>query len=283
MDMFGIGAGIQGLFGLAGGAIASADKRVAEGHAQDHAANQQRLQMILAEHGVTMRAKDVMNAYNQTGIHPLAMLGVQSPTYTPTNFVGSGASPMGDAVQSAGQNIGRAMMATKTIDERDRAYVDAARALSLKKGTLELELLSSQIRRLNMVGPALPGVSNPMSMLGQGDSPGTNTTGLIRDSFNVKPVGPKELNALPEVGHLSTHRGGLIPVPGKDAKERIEDDFWAQTGFFVRNNLLPQFNSNMSPPYTPPPGYRWHYDVINGYRLERAPTWHGRGHPSERR
>lgn len=283
MDPITIGALIAGGTALLGGAIGSSDKKVAEGHAQDHAANQQRMQMILAEHGVTMRAKDIMNAYNQTGIHPLAMLGVQGPTYTPTNYVGSGGSPMGDAVTGAGQNIGRAMMATKTIDERDRLYVDASRELQLKKGTLELELLASQIRRMNMIGPGMPSVENPMSMPGQGNSPGVNTTGLIRDSFDAqgKIAAPGRLG---EMDYVITPRGGHIPVPQKETKERIEDDFWAQTGFFVRNNLVPQFDpGSYNPPGEAPRGFRWTYDMVNGYRLERAPAWHGRGHPSERR
>lgn len=268
---------------LGGGFLKSQEANVAAGQAGDHAANQAAIQLQMALHGVKMRARDIMQAYGETGLHPLALMGVQAPTYTPTNFVGSADTSMGDAVSAAGQSLSRGLMATATLDERDKVYTNAVKSINLRKGELELQLLASQIRRMNMVGPAMPSLANPNMIIGQGDAPGTNTTNIIRDSFAVNPVGPKERTALPEVGHLSSPGGGLIPVPAKEAKERIEDDFWAQTGFFVRNNLLPQFNTNSSEPYPAPAGYRWHYDMINGYRLERAPTWHGRGHPSERR
>lgn len=282
MDPITIGALIAGGTALLGGALKSGEANVAQGQSMDMAMNQQAMQMLMAKSGVTMRADDIMNAYSRTGLHPLALMGVQAPSYTPVNYVGSAGTSMGDAVSNAGQNLGRAMMATKTIDERDRAYIDATRDLALQKGNLEVQLLASNLRRMNMVGPGMPSMVNPGTIPGQGDGPGVNTLGIIRDSFAVDPVGPKELRALPEVGHLSTPGGGLVPVPGKEAKERIEDDFWAQTGFFVRNNLLPQFNVNTSEPYPAPRGWHWQYDMINGYRLKRNAPWHT-GHPSERR
>lgn len=282
MDPMTIAALIGAGTAIVGGAMKNDAASVAQGQAVDHSANQSAMQMHLAQHGVTMRARDIMNAYDQTGLHPLALMGVSAPSYTPTNYVGTANDAFGDAIQLGGQNVSRAVMATKGVDERDRAFMDASRSISLQKGHLELQLLASQIRRMNMVGPAMPNMDNPRFVDGQGNTVGVNTTGLIRDSFAVSPVGPKENVMLPEMGHLSTHRGGAIPVPGKDAKERIEDDFWAQTGFFVRNNLLPQFNVNMSPPYPSPRGFYWEYDMINGYRLKREAPWHT-GHPSERR
>lgn len=269
MDPITIGALIAGGTALIGGAMKSGDQAVAQGQSMDMAMNQQALQLLMAKSGVTMRADDIMNAYNRTGLHPLALMGVQAPSYTPVNYVSSGDSGMGDAVMGAGQNIGRALMATKSVDERDTQYINAARAQSLQKGELELQLLASQIRRMNEVGPAMPSMVNPGMIPGQGNSPHPNTLGIIQDSFNTKKVPGQERVNIPEMGYMVTPRGGQIPVWSKEGQERTEDDPLNKMGFVFRNQLLPMFGYNTNPPGKAPPGHYWMYDLINGYRLRK--------------
>lgn len=286
MADFPFSALIAGGSSLLGGLLNQASAGEARDAAQQNVDAQMLQQRMFANHGLRWRAEDAMRAYDSTGIHPLAMLGVQGPSYSPVSYSGSADTSMGDAIAGAGQGISRAMNATKTLDERDRTFVDASRSLQLRKGELELQLIASQIRRNSMVGPAMPSMANPSMIPGQGDTPGTSTTGLIRDSYIVDDPASK-VRTVPELTYIKGPQGTYYPAPHKDTKELIEDDFWAQTGFMGRNVLLPTFGSNRNPPEPPSPGFKWVFDPVNGYyqvRLTPGDAWHSRSrHPSERR
>lgn len=155
-----LGALISGGLSLLGGKMASdatKDANAANRAAQEQA-NRTNIALRDQDHerqerfarsGIQWRAEDAAKA----GIHPLYALGANIPTYSPS-AVSVGASTaqadtsMGSAVASMGQDIGRAINATRTGDQRDAAFVQTAQTLSLQKMGLENELLASQIKRL---------------------------------------------------------------------------------------------------------------------------------------
>lgn len=118
------------------------------------------LQREFAQSGVRWKVDDAKAA----GVHPLFALGAQTHSFSPVS-VGGGqeaSSSAGDAIAQAGQNIGRAVQAGMTRDERDAS--SALTALQLEKAGLENEMLRTQITRLrNPPGqpPAMPTLTPP--------------------------------------------------------------------------------------------------------------------------
>lgn len=252
---------------LAGGLINSMNSASARGDQERLASEQQKLQLDFAQQGLRWRAEDAMNAYKSTGIHPLAMLGVQGPSYSPVNMVGSTDTSVGDAISNAGQGISRAMLASQTEEAR-AAAIAPLQKLALERGALENDLLKMRIasegaRLRQEIGPGQPGM--PRVVDGQGNAPVLPyTTGIIRDTdrggvtTNVRP-------GVPDVTYTHTP-GGSHAVPSKEVKELIEDNFFHETMHFVRNNLLPMFGVNMQPPREARPGYKWRYHPLYGYQ-----------------
>lgn len=261
--------------GILGSNTADANRQAAEqANAQNIA-----LQKEFATSGIQWRAADVMHAYNQTGIHPLALLGVQGSSYTPTNFVGSGSSPMGDAVSSAGQNISRAMMATSS----DKARLDTItrmddltrEGMSLDNELRRVRIASEKARLFQGVGPAMPNPGQSRFVDGQGNT-SINTLDLINSVPSVDTVNP-------DVSHAQNIKGGFNPMASKATKELIEDDAFQGAMHFWRNVIAPYFDKGaQSPPNNQrlAPNEEWVYDPVWGYR--RAPL-NRSTHTSERR
>lgn len=72
--------------------------------------DQLRYQREFAQHGIRWRVEDAKAA----GLHPLYAMGAQVTPYSPTLIPDS----VGPALAEAGQNIGRAVAATQTAEER---------------------------------------------------------------------------------------------------------------------------------------------------------------------
>lgn len=115
------------------------------------------LQREFAQSGIQWKVQDAKAA----GLHPLAALGAQTSSFSPVSVGGS--APELD-LGSAGQDIGRAVKAA--MSQNDRAAQDeaTARRLSLEKAGLEndilrQELLSKAVRSSPVsaqVGPGFP-------------------------------------------------------------------------------------------------------------------------------
>lgn len=145
---------------------------------------QARLQKEFAQHGIRWRVADAKAA----GLHPLYALGAQLPTYQPSFAMDS----MGPALAQAGQDIGRAMAAQETQEERN------ARALAGK-------LLESQIRETD----ARAGLAR------------AETLNVLRGAGNPFP----EVN-MPEsklIGDSASTSGGAELIPSKVTMSRPTD------------------------------------------------------------
>lgn len=117
------------------------------------------LQREFAQQGIRWKVADAEAA----GIHPLYALGAQTMSFNPVSAGGPGipgAMPetgMANALAASGQDISRAIHATRTQTERDIAYEEALRAAQLRGAWLQNDLLASQIHRINQpTNPPMP-------------------------------------------------------------------------------------------------------------------------------
>lgn len=118
-------------------------------------------QREFASSGIQWKVDDARKA----GIHPLYALGASTHSFSPTTV---GSDNIGPAIASSSQDIGRAIQATATGDQKATTAGKAATALMLEKGALENQLLRSQIRRLDAgTGPAMPTINDPNTIPGQ--------------------------------------------------------------------------------------------------------------------
>lgn len=270
---------------LIGGALNRSAIEDANERASNEAALNRRAQDEFMRRGLTIRAEDAMHAYKLTGIHPLAMLGVQGPTYTPVSTTFQPAS-LGAGLAQAGQDISRGIHATADRELRREALVLQMHQLrhAAERGGLENELLrtqiaSSQARMSN--SPAMPG--GAALIPGQGSAPV-----MVKDEPLKRTVADIDPSAEPgpvtSRGWLVNADGSMSPVKSKDAQERLEDDFWGNTKHFITNTVVPMFDPGGSKaPYPAPPGKVWYVDWKGDWRLIDD-KYRGRltGHPSER-
>lgn len=113
------------------------------------------LQYDFAQQGVQWRAADALAA----GIHPIYALGSSGASYSPSAIsLGTArVDPETMDLGSMGQDISRAISATKSQTDRDVAFNESVRKLSLTKMGLENELLSTQIaKQRGQIGPPMP-------------------------------------------------------------------------------------------------------------------------------
>lgn len=254
-----IGAGAS----LLGGLLGQSSAKEARGDAERLASENIKLQRDFAQQGIRWRVEDAKAA----GIHPLAALGAQTTSFSPVNISGGVDMSMPRAIADMGQDVSRAMHQTRTTSEKDQAYLDAARDLSLQKGALDVDIARAELASRNARLQQGTTASMPSlignSMPGQGNTAPINSSAIIRDSFPTGNV--SENKSMPDVGYVETTRGQYA-VPGKDVKERIEDNLPHELAHFFRNNILPIFGENMNPPSPAKPGYHWVFHPVYGYR-----------------
>lgn len=263
-DLISAGANIIG--GIMGSN--SADK-VREQQAQQFERNIE-LQKEFAKTGIQWKVQDAKAA----GIHPIFAMGGNTASYSPTSSNFTADTSMANAMSRAGQDIGRAVNATQNSATRVDAFTAATQALSLERGKLENEVLKSDLASRNarlqqQINPPMP-VNQRYLIPGQAQ---TAVGDLVKSKpMEQTPADPKmansEAGANPDAGYLRT-AGGLFPVPGEKAKERIEDDWYQQAAHSLRNNWLPM----ISPYFNDPPkgvalkeGHAWVYDPVYGYK-----------------
>lgn len=251
------------------------------------------LQQRLAEHGTLIRARDVMRAYKETGIHPLTLLGTNPASASPSSIVGGGSGGnWRQGVAGAGQDIGRAISATAGASERK-----ALANLQLERGGLENELLRVQIanqvqaleRGAAQVGPAMPIGPNKWLIDGQGDTNTELRSPVARGPLVVdKPLerevsDPTRLHQTPgaigSVQWARTADGGYTPIMNKDYKERTEDQMLPGLKHFFSNTIVPMFNPGArKAPFDAPDGHHWYVDYKGDWYLRRNAPMRLKGH-----
>lgn len=248
----------------------------------DPAAADRKMQVQFAKNGIQWKVEDAKKA----GVHPLYALGAQTVPFQPTMTAGHGAPADFSAM---GQDISRAIDATRAPEEKLDAFQTSVRELTLTKMGLENELLASQIAKLGATqSPGIPtGASNPYLLPGQpnsgvrvptlrGSLAGADlirTTPLERRSYSAAAP-HQEAGAVSETGFVRTPTG-LAPVQSKDAKDRTEEDWAATMAWNIRNRLLPMTGLDANPPPRSAlpagaTGWRW-----NSIKQEYQPIYPG--------
>lgn len=211
-------------------------------------------QKEFAQNGLSWKINDALR--NADKIHPIYSMGSAGASFSPVSTNFSTDSSMGNAVASAGQDIGRAVNATATQPQRINAYQEAAQQISLEKGTLENELLKTQLasqqaRLRAPATPPFPAVGSNNYLIPEQAQSGPNA-GAFKDKIEDRvPSAPgqpqQEGGAIPDVGYARTSTG-YAPVPSKNVKERIEDMHLSEVLWMMRNNLMPTLGMRDPPP-----------------------------------
>lgn len=250
------------------------------------------LQREFAQNGVQWRVNDAEAA----GIHPIAALGGQFSSPSPIQISGSvpqaaaassnplpplTGSSMGAGLQSAGQDLSRAVSAVATEWERSQGVKTASEALTLENQSLQNQLLAAQLARTSgaAVGPPMPSIRSTNMIDGQGNTPSRLNTNLVSEKKHEPVVGApgqkqSEPGEVTDVGYARTGTG-YAPVPSKDVKERIEDNLVSELMWEARNRITQSLGFNLSPPKHVPlksKDHSWYFNPLKQeYQQRIAP------------
>jgi hypothetical protein len=252
--------------------------RSAQKKQEKAALRQEALQREFAQNAIQWKVKDAKAA----GISPLYALGANTHSYAPVSVGGGGYTP---DLGAMGQDIGRAIDATRSPGAKIDAYTKTVRDLSLQRMGLENELLSSQIAKVRQAGqpPGVPSDSTDYLITGQGNTV-TSTPGL-REEFKRSPARPgqpsAELGTVSDIGHVRTADGGYAVVPSEEAKQRLEDQLLPQIQWNIRNIISEWWNGtdHGAPVHMKknlPKGKRLQYNPLTGkyYRTNDFRKWY---------
>lgn len=233
------------------------------------------LQKQFAREGIQWRVEDA----KQAGIHPLAALGAQTHTFSPV-AVGS-ALPDYSGIAQAGQDVSRAIHATRDPGAKLDAYTKTVQDLTVQRMGLENQILeaqlASQIAKVSQPGtpPGIPADLRTRYLIdGQTDSIiGTPYTFEFNEKFERSPSRPNnptaEFGSVPGWTYERTPNGGLAVIPSKDSKERHEDNWIQQALWNVRHYWRPLVNPMYRTPTKPnandyplPDHLEWRYNGL---------------------
>lgn len=263
--------GLGDVLNLGGNLYEGEQNRKAAKKANDRAAQLSERQMAeqreFAQHGIRWKVEDAVAA----GLHPLAALGTNSPSYSPTsvNFAPE-INGRGAAFAQMGQNLSRSYQATATQDER------IASKLRLENMQLQNDLLRSQISSINNPNnPPMPIAGSDSFVSGQGDS-GIMVVNPSSRTSSAPGRPAQEAGWRPDVSYSRTDTG-LTPVIPQGISESMESEgILGVVPWMIRNRLAPNLGlgANGPPKGMLPKGFdywRW-----NRFAQEWQPAKGGR-------
>lgn len=241
------------------GVLDSQSTRAANATQTDIANRNIELQKEFAKNGIRWKVEDAKAA----GIHPVYALGASTHSFSPISVGTMPDDSAARAVSGMGQDISRAIQATRTAEEQTLAKLQLQSAqLDLEGKAIDNQIRASQLQKIQAPGTqSFPGSQNFIP--GQGNS----------SLYNIKPLdktasspsrSAQEPAWSPDVGYARTDTG-LVPVPSKDIKERIEDQMVPELMWAARNYLIPNLSlgSSGQPSKDMLPkgatGWKWHY------------------------
>lgn len=298
----GLGSAIGGVVGgLLGGAgsVVSAGISAANAKAINQANYEH--QKEFAQHGIRWKVADAKAA----GLHPLAALGAQTSSYTPSAVVGD--SPDFSFLRDIGQDVGRAIDAKSTAAERaaNKAKIDQGTDLELEGKQLDNEykrtLIASQkqddaLRLANaavrsswsqQLPPPMPSIApDGRTMPGQGDA--TSSSLFVTKPPELAISHPQtpaaEAGTHPEIRYFRTADGGYSMARSEAYADSTDDDFAGQLSWELRNRLPATVwdSARSAPPraYLPDAGaggWDWSYNpLLQAYYPYRKGNWASR-------
>lgn len=159
-----ISAGSRLVGGFLDSATADRNRESQEAMADRNIAKQEQF----AREGIRWKVHDAREA----GIHPLYALGANTTSFSPVSISGGSSSNWSDTLGSMGQDVSRAINATRTSSERDEAFQKSAQALDLEGKKLDNDIkrasLASSVARIRDNGnPPMPGPGKTPDLPGE--------------------------------------------------------------------------------------------------------------------
>jgi len=239
-----------------------------------------RAQWDAANYGVSWRVADAIRA----GLHPLAALGVQPASVSPSGAFMQAATvqpyvKQPYSLRGMGQDISRALLSPLTKEERHESKMMAAfnqereimlgseqlqqEAARTRGLNLDNEIKASQLKRLSgdQLGP--PGVAPGARTVGA--RPGDVIPQAAQPVVGSKGDPSREAGSITSWSYSRTPTGGLEIVPSNDVKNRIEDSPM-ELVWMLKNGIVN--NLGMVPPpsakeFPLPKGYtRWKWNML---------------------
>lgn len=239
-----IGAGTQILGGLLGNKAAKQSQRAAEAQAQ----KQYEQQKEFAQSGIQWKVQDAEKA----GIHPLYALGANTVSYSPSS-VGGGGTDF-DFIGKAGQNIGRAIDATRSNPAKQDAIASTAARIQLEGLELDNEIkraqLASSIATTNPFGRPNPGL------------PGSETRSEIDGQGNTDQHEPPAYHMLRQpqyTSNLKMFGKDIAPHPGWSDAQSFEDRYGEMSDYIAGPMIAlhDYFYNTRNKPWLNPFVYPW--------------------------
>jgi len=234
------------LLGAVGG-IASTllSNRQANENREAQSANQARqeaLQREFAQNGIQWKVEDAKKA----GIHPLYALGANTQSYSPSTVGSSSADFSG--LSDAGQNIGRAIDATRNPSDKTNAVLQTAMAQTQLDGAkLDNDIKRAQLASAvatNRTRTGIPAPGNPGLFDGQPNAPAIEGPKLELETKR-DITDPTRRGYVPGAGPSVQFRanafGGFDPVMPNAIAEALESDLSGRYKWQLENRVLPNF------------------------------------------
>lgn len=241
-----------GFGGLVGAAANIIGGIMGQNSAENTAANNISNQVRFARNAIQWKVRDAKDA----GVHPLFALG--APTTSFSNVSSSNA--LGEGIAAAGQDLGRAVNAFSSQEEKAMTIAGAKLELEGKQIDNDIKRATlADLTRRTLAPGSPPSLNDRFLVDGQNSAAAVNPlvkVSPMKQTANQPGVPHIEPGANPAVGYART-KTGWMPIPGQQVKEQIEDSplEWA---WMASNVLGPMFGANESPPPFPAPkGYVW--------------------------
>lgn len=223
---------------IAGGLLNRSAANRATDAMRENSAAQLAAQQQFAQMGIRWRVDDAKKA----GIHPLYALGASIPAYNPSPISISGDNSMGNALASAGQEIGRAVQAKSTQAER-------AELLELQKDQLRAQIARTNAATaldLSRANPQLPPpLPNPLAQHDPMNPPDATN---LSSGVEVVPHQPRAAAAHDRSTVTGGSAGADLVRIGPDSyqkapnKDVYGEEFTApgMAGWYVEQQLRPK-------------------------------------------
>lgn len=221
------------------------------------------MQKEFAQNSLRWKMEDAKAA----GIHPLAAMGAQGYSASPSYVASEPNYSMGNMAREMGQNISRAVASTMTPEERIIARE------RVRGAALENDLLALQVKKAQMElnpNPPFPtyGNWNKLSMNYAGGDDIFGKSDPLQASVEMPPVSDVTFRVTPT---------GLKVDPSRQFAQAGQNSMLTNLGWDLEHRVAPMISAE--PPSVPPDRRR--YPLPKGYDYYRWNRWAGEWQPAK--
>lgn len=190
-----------------------------------------------ATHGIQWKVADATAA----GLHPLAAMGAN--TFSPSPVTAGGEAPKFD-FGSLGQDLARAAKANQEEETRAKVDAEAARKIELEKGTLQNDILKTElVSRINRTSPGSGQIGPRIPIPREGPRRSATGFAVADDDMKSKEESTPSVNRMPLWGlfNIKTH-------PGRATGQDLENEYGEYGGgILAAPNIIPDLIHTYGP------------------------------------